>query len=166
MPLNDALKMLKISSVEELEEYAISRERGWDVDRAGKIVRFREEHKVDLEVSLDPGDSGDFRGGRVQGGALEWARCRGTNVYSTRWPLAGKRWKGKVGGSRGGGSERWCRGCAVLSLVLISLCCPPPLLSRLPARLRLLNRVRARLVRRLLLSRGASLPAFVPATGA
>jgi hypothetical protein len=42
--------MLKISTVEELEDYATMRERGWDVDKAAKVVRFREDLKVDLEV--------------------------------------------------------------------------------------------------------------------
>eukprot|EP00286_Rhodomonas_abbreviata_P007336 CAMPEP_0181317340 /NCGR_PEP_ID=MMETSP1101-20121128/16416_1 /TAXON_ID=46948 /ORGANISM="Rhodomonas abbreviata, Strain Caron Lab Isolate" /LENGTH=267 /DNA_ID=CAMNT_0023424727 /DNA_START=13 /DNA_END=816 /DNA_ORIENTATION=+ len=50
LPLEEALKMLKMSSVSELEDYATMRERGWDVDQSAKVVRFREEHKVDLEV--------------------------------------------------------------------------------------------------------------------
>ncbi len=36
-----------------MQDYATQRERGWDVDKVGKVVRFREEHKVDLEVSVE-----------------------------------------------------------------------------------------------------------------
>mmetsp|Transcript_45534 Transcript_45534/g.71344 ORF Transcript_45534/g.71344 Transcript_45534/m.71344 type:complete len:264 (+) Transcript_45534:25-816(+) len=50
LPLADALKMLSMSGVEEMKDYAAMRQRVWDVDQAAGVVRFREEGKADLEV--------------------------------------------------------------------------------------------------------------------
>eukprot|EP00960_Hanusia_phi_P030836 748882-Hanusia_phi.AAC.1 len=51
MPLAQALKMLSMESAKELAEYAVSKQREWEVDVNANVVRFREDQKVDLEVS-------------------------------------------------------------------------------------------------------------------
>ena len=42
--------MLRLSSADELRDWAKSRDREWDVDVKTGIVRLREEHKADIEV--------------------------------------------------------------------------------------------------------------------
>jgi hypothetical protein len=55
LPIAEALRMLRLTSADELREWAKSRGREWDIDAKSGIVRLREEHKTDIEVlSLFP----------------------------------------------------------------------------------------------------------------
>jgi hypothetical protein len=51
LPIAEALRMLRMSSADELREWAKTRDREWDVDVKSGVVRLREEHKTDIEVS-------------------------------------------------------------------------------------------------------------------
>jgi len=48
--LDEGLRMLRMKGVEELRDYTAMREREWDIDAAGKVIRFRDDAKEDLEV--------------------------------------------------------------------------------------------------------------------
>jgi hypothetical protein len=50
LPIAEALRMLRMSSADELRDWAKSRDREWDVDVKSGVVRLREEHKTDIEV--------------------------------------------------------------------------------------------------------------------
>lgn len=50
LPIAEALRMLRLTSADELREWAKSRGREWDIDAKSGIVRLREEHKTDIEV--------------------------------------------------------------------------------------------------------------------
>eukprot|EP00291_Cryptomonas_curvata_P008885 CAMPEP_0172184522 /NCGR_PEP_ID=MMETSP1050-20130122/19627_1 /TAXON_ID=233186 /ORGANISM="Cryptomonas curvata, Strain CCAP979/52" /LENGTH=273 /DNA_ID=CAMNT_0012858339 /DNA_START=11 /DNA_END=832 /DNA_ORIENTATION=+ len=50
LPIAEALRMLRMSSADELRDWAKSRDREWDVDVKSGVVRLREEHKTDIEM--------------------------------------------------------------------------------------------------------------------
>ncbi len=50
LPIAEALRMLRMSTADELRDWAQSRDREWDVDVKSGIVRLRAEHKTDIEV--------------------------------------------------------------------------------------------------------------------
>lgn len=50
LALAEGLRMLRMTSVQELQDYTAMREREWDIDVANKVIRFKEENKEDLEV--------------------------------------------------------------------------------------------------------------------
>jgi hypothetical protein len=54
LPIAEALRMLRMSSADELRDWAKSRDREWDVDVKSGVVRLREEHKTDIEVCEFP----------------------------------------------------------------------------------------------------------------
>ena len=50
LPIAEALRMLRMSSVDELRDWIKARDRNWEADVSRGLVRLREDSKADPEV--------------------------------------------------------------------------------------------------------------------